>query len=69
MKTIKQAARSGRAVVATIHQPSQAVFAQFDQLLLLMRGGRTVYFGGLGDDGIAIVDYFRSQPGVAPYKS
>mmetsp|Transcript_19064 Transcript_19064/g.72080 ORF Transcript_19064/g.72080 Transcript_19064/m.72080 type:complete len:1408 (-) Transcript_19064:508-4731(-) len=69
MKAVKQAANSGRAVVATIHQPSQAIFDQFDQLLLLKRGGRTVYFGELGDDGEAIVKYFTSIPGTIPYKS
>ncbi|RLN93004.1 hypothetical protein BBJ28_00025412, partial [Nothophytophthora sp. Chile5] len=36
----------------------------FDKLLLLKRGGETVYFGDLGERGRTMVDYFESIPGV-----
>ncbi|KAH9813379.1 ABC-2 type transporter-domain-containing protein [Melampsora americana] len=36
---------TGLGVIVTIHQPSKEMFEQFDRLLLLERGGRTVYFG------------------------
>lgn len=50
---IKKLTRSGQAVLCTIHQPSAILFDQFDRLLLLAPGGKTVYFGGKCDDGRA----------------
>jgi ATP-binding cassette subfamily G (WHITE) protein 2 (SNQ2) len=46
-------------VLATIHQPSAELFEQFDDVLLLARGGRTVYFGPLGKDCRTLIDYFE----------
>lgn len=43
---IKKLTRRGQAVLCTIHQPSALLFDQFDRLLLLAPGGKTVYFGG-----------------------
>ncbi|KAL3298278.1 ABC-2 type transporter [Colletotrichum asianum] len=43
---IEKLAKSGQAVLCTIHQPSAMLFSRFDRLLLLQRGGKTVYFGG-----------------------
>ena len=48
MRSLRRIADSGIAVVATIHQPSVAIFNSFDSLLLLKRGGETVFFGELG---------------------
>ena len=42
---LRKLAAAGQAVLCTIHQPSASLFAQFDQLLLLKKGGKTVYFG------------------------
>lgn len=44
---LKRLARSGQAILCTIHQPSAILFQEFDNLLLLAKGGKTVYFGGL----------------------
>lgn len=44
---IKKLTKSGQAVLCTIHQPSAVLFDQFDWLLLLAPGGKTVYFGGI----------------------
>ncbi|KAL9659351.1 hypothetical protein QQ045_024157 [Rhodiola kirilowii] len=44
VQTLKRIARSGRTVISSIHQPSNEVFALFDDLFLLS-GGETVYFG------------------------
>jgi ABC-type multidrug transport system ATPase subunit/ABC-type multidrug transport system permease subunit len=55
---LRKLADVGQAVLVTIHQPSAQLFAQFDTLLLLARGGKTVYFGDIGDDAQAVKDYF-----------
>jgi ABC-type multidrug transport system ATPase subunit len=60
MEVVKRVAETGRAVICTIHQPSLAVFSYFDYLLLLKRGGKTVYFGPTGKDCSAVLEYFAS---------
>lgn len=45
-------------MLVTIHQPSALLFDQFDRLLLLARGGHTVYFGDLGENGAEMKEYF-----------
>lgn len=44
---LKRLGRSGQAILCTIHQPSAVLFQEFDNLLLLAKGGKPVYFGGL----------------------
>jgi hypothetical protein len=50
----------------TIHQPSAQLFAQFDTLLLLTTGGRTVYFGDIGDGASTVKDYFARHGASCP---
>jgi ATP-binding cassette subfamily G (WHITE) protein 2 (SNQ2) len=69
LQFLKTLASHGQAVLCTIHQPSAALFAEFDQLLLLKSGGKvslveltllnfqTVYFGGIAE----MNDYFSNQ--------
>ncbi|OLN85666.1 Multidrug resistance protein CDR1 [Colletotrichum chlorophyti] len=57
--------RSGQAILCTIHQPSAMLFQRFDRLLLLARGGRTVYFGEIGQNSQVLVDYFVRNGGPA----
>lgn len=45
--------------VCTIHQPSIDIFEAFDELLLLKRGGRTIYCGPLGKQSVDLVSYFE----------
>jgi len=68
MDGVRKVADSGRTVICTIHQPSTEVFLLFDNLLLLQRGGETVYFGELGPRGETLVSYFQglSLPRSAP---
>jgi ABC-type multidrug transport system ATPase subunit len=63
MKAIKNVASGGRTVFVTIHQPSINIFESFDSLLLMQRGGRTTYFGPLGEHSSALVSYLESVPG------
>ncbi|GMF50702.1 unnamed protein product [Phytophthora fragariaefolia] len=64
MNGVRKVANSGRTVLCTIHQPSSDVFHMFDALLLLKKGGETVYFGELGVEAQTMVDYFQSIPSV-----
>ncbi|PWY81575.1 ATP-binding cassette transporter [Aspergillus sclerotioniger CBS 115572] len=49
----------GQAILCTIHQPSAILFQQFDRLLLLAKGGRTVYFGPIGENSETLTGYFE----------
>ncbi|OQS03893.1 ATP-binding Cassette (ABC) Superfamily [Thraustotheca clavata] len=66
MTGIRKIASTGRTVVCTIHQPSTEVFMMFDSLLLLKRGGETVYFGDLGANAFHLINYFQSIPDTLP---
>lgn len=57
--------RNGQAILCTIHQPSAMLFQRFDRLLLLARGGKTVYFGEVGQDSSVLMDYFTRNGGPA----
>jgi len=50
---------SGQAILCTIHQPSAMLFQRFDRLLFLARGGRTVYFGEIGENSRKLANYFE----------
>ncbi|KDN61164.1 putative ABC-2 type transporter [Colletotrichum sublineola] len=64
--------KSGQAILCTIHQPSASLFQRFDRLLLLAKGGQTVYFGDIGKNSHVLLDYFGRhgapdyQPGSNP---
>lgn len=66
IRNIRNIAASGRSIVCTIHQPSAIIFNSFDSLLLLRRGGQTVYFGPLGENSQNLVEYFERIPTVSP---
>lgn len=50
---------AGQAILCTIHQPSAMLFQRFDRLLFLARGGRTVYFGEVGENSHILTSYFE----------
>jgi len=66
MQALRRIADAGHSVVATVHQPSASIFFQMDRLLLLRRGGSTVYFGPLGKNGSSLVNYLEGCDGVRP---
>lgn len=66
LRFLKKLAAAGQAVLCTIHQPSAQLFAQFDTLLLLARGGKTVYFGDIGENAATIKDYFDRNGAPCP---
>ncbi|POM74405.1 ABC Superfamily [Phytophthora palmivora] len=65
MDGVRKVADTGRTIVCTIHQPSAVVFAVFDSLLLLKRGGEMVFFGDLGEKASNLINYFESIDGVS----
>lgn len=58
---LRKLADHGQAVLSTIHQPSAILFQQFDRLLFLAKGGRTVYFGDIGRNSKTLLDYFEGN--------
>lgn len=56
---LRKLADNGQAVLSTIHQPSAILFQEFDRLLFLAKGGRTVYFGDIGENSRTLLDYFE----------
>ncbi|KAF8458765.1 ABC-2 type transporter-domain-containing protein [Kalaharituber pfeilii] len=54
----KLADESNLAILCTIHQPSAILFRNFDNILLLSQG-KQVYFGPIGTNGSAVIDYFQ----------
>ncbi|KAN0109951.1 putative ABC transporter CDR4 [Hyaloscypha variabilis] len=60
---LRKLADNGQAVLATIHQPSAILFQEFDRLLFLAKGGKTVYFGDIGKNSETLLNYFSSNGG------
>ncbi|KAK1943395.1 ABC transporter G family member 36 [Phytophthora citrophthora] len=66
MDGVRKVADSGRTIVCTIHQPSSDVFFLFDHLVLLKRGGQSVFVGELGNRCQKLMNYLQAIPGVKP---
>lgn len=60
---LRKLADSGQAVLSTIHQPSAILFQEFDRLLFLAKGGKTVYFGDIGHNSKTLLEYFERAGG------
>ncbi|OQE05791.1 hypothetical protein PENVUL_c022G01623 [Penicillium vulpinum] len=63
VRFLRRLADAGQAVLCTIHQPSDVLFENFDDLLLLKSGGRVVYNGPLGNDSKTLIGYFERNGG------
>lgn len=66
VRFLRKLADLGQAVLVTIHQPSAQVFSVFDSLLLLAAGGRTAYFGEIGEHGRTVRGYFERHGAPCP---
>ncbi|KAG0316232.1 hypothetical protein BGZ99_007005 [Dissophora globulifera] len=60
--TLKRIAASGRTVVCTIHQPRADIWQTFDNVVLLVAGGRAAYSGRADK----VVEYFAEAGHVVP---
>ncbi|RDX92405.1 Pleiotropic drug resistance protein 2, partial [Mucuna pruriens] len=69
MRTVRNTVDTGRTVVCTIHQPSIDIFENFDELLLMKRGGQVIYGGPLGQNSQNLIEYFEAVTGVPTIKN
>ncbi|OAA40910.1 ABC transporter ABCl1 [Metarhizium rileyi] len=60
---LEKLTKAGQAVLCTIHQPSAMLFQRFDRLLFLAKGGKTVYFGDIGENSKSMTSYFERNGG------
>ncbi|KAL7951579.1 ABC-2 type transporter domain-containing protein [Trichoderma barbatum] len=60
---LEKLTKAGQAVLCTIHQPSAMLFQRFDRLLFLAKGGKTVYFGDIGENSKTLTNYFEKHGG------
>ena len=58
---LRKLANAGQAILCTVHQPSAILFQEFDRLMFLAKGGKTVYFGEIGDNSQTLLEYFESN--------
>ncbi|KAK2591158.1 Multidrug resistance protein [Conoideocrella luteorostrata] len=62
---LEKLTKAGQAILCTIHQPSAMLFQRFDRLLFLAKGGKTVYFGEIGENSKTMTSYFERNGGHA----
>lgn len=60
---LEKLTKAGQAILCTIHQPSAMLFQRFDRLLFLAKGGKTVYFGDIGENSHVMTEYFERISG------
>ncbi|KAI9830727.1 MAG: hypothetical protein M1819_005391 [Sarea resinae] len=63
LSLINKLSQNGQAILCTIHQPSAMLFQRFDRLLLLRKGGQTVYYGDIGENSKTMTNYFERYGG------
>ncbi|TPX16070.1 uncharacterized protein E0L32_004065 [Thyridium curvatum] len=62
---LEKLSKAGQSILCTIHQPSAMLFQRFDRLLFLAKGGKTVYFGEIGENSETLTSYF-ARNGAPP---
>ena len=58
-KLMRKLCDHGQAILCTIHQPSALLMQEFDRLLFMQKGGKTCYFGDLGENSSTLINYFE----------
>ncbi|KAK5221115.1 ATP-binding cassette transporter snq2 [Exophiala xenobiotica] len=66
VRFLKKLSQAGQAIICTIHQPSSMLIQQFDMVLALNPGGNPFYFGPIGENGSAVIDYFAKRGTPCP---
>ena len=66
VRFLRKLTAAGQKILCTIHQPNALLFQSFDRLLLLQRGGQTVYFGDIGEDSRVLIDYLERNGAKVP---
>jgi ATP-binding cassette, subfamily G (WHITE), member 2, SNQ2 len=66
VRFLKKLSHAGQAIICTIHQPSSQLIQQFDMVLALNPGGNPFYFGPIGENGSAVVEYFAKRGTQCP---
>ncbi|KIW65995.1 hypothetical protein PV04_08207 [Phialophora macrospora] len=66
VRFLKKLSQAGQAIICTIHQPSSMLIQQFDMVLALNPGGNPFYFGPIGENGSAVVEYFAKRGTQCP---
>ena len=66
VRFLRKLTAAGQKILCTIHQPNALLFQSFDRLLLLQRGGETVYFGDIGPDSKTLIDYIERNGAPVP---
>ena len=59
MDFLRSLANQGQAILCTIHQPSAELLQVFDRMLLLRKGGQTVYCADVGPRATTLINYFE----------
>ncbi|KAL7416554.1 putative ATP-binding cassette transporter [Mrakia frigida] len=67
IRFLKKLAGAGQSILCTIHQPNALLFENFDRLLLLQKGGETVYFGDVGKDSHVLTSYLERNGAPCPH--
>ena len=61
VQILRKLSTAGQAILCTIHQPSSILIQQFDMILALNPGGKTFYFGPVGEAGLHVTNYFAER--------
>lgn len=65
MELLKNLALNGKLVFVVIHQPAPAIFQMFDRLLVMDKGGYTIYYG----NPLEAIPYFRKVSNLPPVQN
>jgi ATP-binding cassette subfamily G (WHITE) protein 2 (SNQ2) len=66
VRFLRKLSAAGQKILCTIHQPNAMLFQNFERLLLLQRGGETVYHGPIGEDAKDLIGYLERNGAKVP---